>query len=279
MPGLKCWPFDMAARIVAGSLMATSRGRAIMDGNTVKRRCAMQPDPSRLLSIVGPGVLVVGVYDAPDATAFAPLVAPQPGARTCVFGFYRNWLNGETLHISRDNYGCGGAGRALCGVQTRARDEFIRFLVDDEGLKASHDLMEQWLDARPPYRPEHGHLLIGPLRPEQYDYLRTVTFYVTPDQFSLLALGAQYFSAPADPPPVIAPFGSGCGQLLSLFDDLSIPQALAGATDIAMRQHLPADLLALTVTRPMFEQLCALDERSFLYKPFWRRLTEARKAD
>jgi hypothetical protein len=241
-------------------------------------RCAMQPDPGYLLSVVGPGVPVVGVYDAPDPEAFAPLVAPQARGRECVFGFYRNWLSGQTLHITRDNFGCGGAGRALCGVQTRARDDFIRFLVDDEGLKASHDLMAQWLDSRPPYQQEHAHLLIGPLRPEQYVYLKTVTFYVTPDQFSLLALGAQYSSAPTDPPPVIAPFGSGCAQLLSLFDDLGVPQALAGATDIAMRQHLPADVLALTVTRPMFEQLCALDERSFLSKPFWQRLRTARSA-
>ncbi|RPI49690.1 MAG: hypothetical protein EHM56_11990, partial [Chloroflexi bacterium] len=148
----------------------------------------MQPDPSRLLSIMGPGAPVVGVYDAPDAGAFGPLVAPQPGGRACVFSFYQNWLNGETLHITRDNFGCGGAGRALLDVQTRARDEFIRFLVDDEGLKASHELMALWLDARPPYQPEFGHLLIGPLCPDQYGYLKTVTFYVTPDQFSLLAL-------------------------------------------------------------------------------------------
>ncbi len=30
------------------------------------------------------------------------------------------------------------------------------------------------------------------------------------------------------------------------------------------------------MTKPMFEQLCALDERSFLYKPFWKNLREAR---
>lgn len=236
----------------------------------------MQPDPGRLLSIAGPAIPVVGVYDAPDAAPFAPLVAPTPGERACVFSFYQNWLNGETLDLTHDNFGCGGAGRALFGVQTRPRDAFIRFLVDDEGLKASHELMAQWLDSRAPYEPEHEHLLIGPLHPGQYQYLKTVTFYVTPDQLSLLALGAQYFSAPTDPAPVIAPFGSGCAQLLYLFEDLGAPQAMVGATDIAMRQYLPPDLLALTVTRPMFEQLCALDEQSFLYKPFWQRLKKAR---
>ena len=236
----------------------------------------MQPDPSHLLAVIGPDIPLVGFYDAPDAAPFSPLVQPEPGQSACVFTFYGNWLAGETLHITRENYGCGGAGRALCGVETRSRESFVRFLVDDEGLKASHELMNQWLDDRLPYSQEYPNVLIGPLRPDQYAYLKTVTFYVNPDQLSMLALGAQYHSAPGDSPPVIAPFGSGCSQLASQFDDLDVPQAVIGATDIAMRQHLPQDILAFTVTKPMFEQLCALDERSFLHKPFWQRLRRAR---
>ena len=45
---------------------------------------------------------------------------------------------------------------------------------------------------------------------------------------------------------------------------------------IAMREHLPPDILALTVNKPMYRQLCELDENSFLYKPFWKRLRKAR---
>jgi hypothetical protein len=59
-------------------------------------------------------------------------------------------------------------------------------------------------------------------------------------------------------------------------NDLSKPQAVIGATDIAMRQHLPPDILAFTVTLSMFEQLCSLDEKSFLCKPFLRNLQKAR---
>jgi hypothetical protein len=243
----------------------------------IERRAEMQPDPTPLLEIIGLDIPLVGLYDAPDPEPFAPLVRPGRGEGACIFTFYQNWLKGETLHITAENYGCGGAGRALCGVETRSREDFVSFLVDEEGLKASHELMEQWLDWRRPYQQEYPNILIGPLHREQYAYLKTVTFYVNPDQYSVLALGAQYHSAPGDRPPIIAPFGSGCSQLVSLFDDLSVPQAAAGATDIAMRQHLPPDVLAFTVTRPLFEQLCALDERSFLHKPFWKRLRKARE--
>jgi hypothetical protein len=73
-------------------------------------------------------------------------------------------------------------------------------------------------------------------------------------------------------------FGSGCGQIAALLGDLGteIPKAMVGATDIAMREHLPPDILAFTVNRPMFRQLCELDEGSFLYKSFWERLRRAR---
>ena len=72
------------------------------------------------------------------------------------------------------------------------------------------------------------------------------------------------------------PFGSGCMELVVTFADLERPQAVIGATDMAMRDSLPPDLLAFTVTVPMFERLCALDPRSFLGRGFLDRLRRAR---
>jgi len=236
----------------------------------------MKSDPRNLLRIAGVETPLIGFYDAPDPAPFEPVVQPAPRSRVCVFAFYERWLEGQTLHITRERCGCRGAAHWLFGVETRSRQSFVEFLVDDEGLKSSHGLMEEWLDHSSPYRQEHPHILIGPLVAGQVGYLKTVTFFVNPDQLALLMLGAQYDSGPDDPLPVIAPFGSGCMQLVTLFEDLSIAQACLGATDIAMRHHLPPDVLAFTVTRSMFERLCALDERSFLYKPFWARLREAR---
>jgi len=233
----------------------------------------MQPSPARLLErlqIVPP---LIGFYDAPDPAPFGPLVEPGPGQ--CVFCSYKDWLAGRTLHLTRERYGCGGASGSLFGVRTRPRKEFVKFLADDEGLKASHALMEKWLDSGGGYRASNSHLLIGPLKASAWAWAKTVTFLVNPDQLSALAIGAQYRSAPDDPPPVVAPFGSGCSQLVP-FRDMCLPQASIGSTDIAMRQHLPPEILIFTVTRTMFEQLCDLGERSFLYKPFLERLKKAR---
>ena len=236
----------------------------------------IQPDASILIKIAGIKTNLVGFYDAPDPTCFEPLAIPKPDTRVCVFAFYKAWLKGETLHLTADNYGCGGAANSLFNIQTRSREDFVKFLADEEGLRASHDLVNQWLDQRKPYQPQHKNILIGPLNKDMYQYLKTVTFFVNPDQMSLLMTGAYYHSSPDDAAPVITSFGSGCMELVAAFIDLEAPQATIGATDIAMRQYLLPDILAFTVTRPMFERLCSLDQKSFLYKPFWKRLQKAR---
>ncbi len=236
----------------------------------------MQPDPTNLLKRLGLTTPLIGFYDVPNISPFEPLVRPKRGKHACIFSFYKKWLNGGTLHITRDNFGCPGCGYWLFDFATLSREDFVEFLVDDEGLKSSHGLMNQWLDYRKPYRQEYPNILIGPLRQGQYEYLKSITFYVNPDQLSLLMLGAQYNYASSGPPPVIAPFGSGCMKLVPLFKDLNNPEAIVGATDIGMRQFLPPDILAFTVTKPMFKQLCELDEKSFLYKPFWSDLRKAR---
>jgi hypothetical protein len=137
--------------------------------------------------------------------------------------------------------------------------------------------MCQWLANQPPYKRAREYVVIGPLRKEQYEYLKTITFYVNPDQLSLLITGAEYCNASNVHHPVTAVYGSGCGQLAAVFADLSMPAATIGGTDIAMRPYLPRDTLAFTVTKPMFEQLCRLDESSFLYKSFWSNVKQSRK--
>jgi len=233
-----------------------------------------QPDINHLLERMDLKIPLLGLYDAPDPAPFAPLVIPGPGK--CVFAFYEDWLLGSTLHLHKEHYGCGGCGRWMFNIETRAKEDFLEFLVDGEGLKVSRELMEKWIDASQPYRATHPHILIGPLHESQWDYLKSITFFVNPDQLSILVYGTQYFAAPDDPTPLISPFGSGCMELLP-FEDLEVPQAAIGTTDIAMRHYLPADILSVSVTRSMFQQLCNLDENSFLHKPFLQNLKKHRQ--
>jgi len=234
----------------------------------------MQPDASTILDRLSIAEPLIGFYDAPDARPFEPLVTP--GSHQCVFASFAKWRQGKTLHLTREKPGCGGGH--LFGLAARSREAMVEFLCDEEGLRADHELMNLWLDSAKSYRPAHDHLLIGPLRPDQYDYLRTVTFYVNPDQLAVLCMGASYYSRPDDLPPVLAPFGSGCMQLTTLFDDLEAPQAIIGSTDHSLRKYLEPWMLAFTVTRPMFELLCrwAADAKSSLHSEFTESLLRAR---
>ncbi len=234
----------------------------------------MQPDPAAIIDRLAVSVPLIGFYDAPDPAPFAPLVVP--GSGRCVFASFKKWQEGKTLHLTRDKHGCGGGH--LFGLERGSREELVEFLCDEEGLRADRELMNLWLDSARSYKPEHEHLLFGPLRPEQYDYLKTVTFYVNADQLAVLSMGATYYSRPDDPSPVLAPFGSGCMQFTTLFDSLDIPQAVIGATDHSVRRFLEPWMLAFTATRPMFELLCRWgdDPRSSLHSEFTESLIRAR---
>ncbi len=67
------------------------------------------PDPTALLAVIGLEEPVIGAYDVPDPTPFAPVVEPQPGTRPCVFSFFQAWRIGQTLHLTRNKTGRGGA--------------------------------------------------------------------------------------------------------------------------------------------------------------------------
>ena len=234
----------------------------------------MQPDPATIVRILSIKEPLIGIYDAPDPTPFAPLV--EPAQRECVFAARELWRQGLTLHLTRERHGCGS--RQLLGVNDRTPEQMVAFLCDKEGLKATHELMSLWLDAAKSYEPREGHFLIGPLRPSQYDCLRAVSFYVNPDQLAVLCAGAIHRHRVGDIEPVIAPFGSGCMQILSLFEDLEAPQAIIGALDQAMRKHLDPWVLTFTATKPMFQQLClwADDPRSSRHTGFLQDLLDAR---
>jgi len=235
----------------------------------------VQPDYSTITDRLAITEPVIGLYDAPDPAPFEPLM--KTGGRHCVFASLGSWRKGRTLHLTRDNNPqCGGSH--LVGAEARSREQTVDFLCGQEGLRATPTLMNLWLDSLGRFEPVHDHLLIGPLRPSQYQYLRTATFYVNPDQLSVLCAGASYLSRPDNGPPVIVPYGAGCMLLAALFDDLEKPQALIGATDHAMRKHLEPCMLAFTATKLMFEQLSqwAADPRSSLHSGFLSDLMRAR---
>jgi hypothetical protein len=246
----------------------------------------VNPDPKELLEIAGIKTPVIGFYDVADTEPFKPFTKPK----RCFFSAYKQWCKGESICISKGGGGCQGGGYWIGGVlpgwvvnsmdvSISPHQAFAKGLNEREGFKSSDELMGQWFENLKPYTVENGYVVIGPIKDHQYDNIKTVTFYVNPDQLSLLLLGAEYNNSSIANNPVTVAFGSGCGQMAALLGDLNteIPKAVIGAIDIAMRENFPPDILAFTVNKPMYKQLCELDEKSFLYKHFWRNLKKARE--
>ena len=232
--------------------------------------------PATLVEKLGLSTPLLGLYDLPADHEVENSVSPPPGTRVCTFAFYGQWLKGKHLLLSEDCFGCGGAAFALFQKETRPREAFLDFLVEEEGLMASRERMNEWIERPKAFKSEHGRISIGPLRDTLAPWLRSVTFFVTPDQLGALVYGRAYFQQPGDPPAsIVAPFGSGCAQMIQCFERLDQPEAVIGS-DLAMRKYLPESLMAVSVTLPFFEQLCQLGEESFLYKQFWAELQELR---
>ncbi len=242
-----------------------------------KNESVIQPNPNTIIREMNLEIPLLGFYDAPNPSPFEPLIRTKPGTRICIFAYYKRWLRGDTLHLTKENHGgCAGCGNWLFNVMTRSYEDYIKLLWEISGIRSSRELTEQWFNSQKRYSPEYPNIFIGPLKPDQYKYLKSVTFFINPDQLSMLIAGARYERTSSSLSPIITPFGSGCAQLATLFDDLNEPQAIIGATDIAMRHFLPPDVLAFTVTRSLFEQICKLDEKSFLYKGNTNNLKKVR---
>ncbi len=229
---------------------------------------------TELLEAIGVCENPICVYDAPCSSEFQPVSK----LKRCIFQHYEDWQNGWHAALSKTVKCCPGCGHWLLGMDTfPSREVFAKFLAVKEGLFESCELAEELLTVRKRYHPENDCLYIGPEVSGMEEFLKTVSFFVTADQLSFLSLGATYHASPSDTGPILAPFGSGCGQMLAMFPDVHMPLAIIGATDIAMRSYIPAEKLMFTVTRPMLERLLSIDpEQSFLGKSFSAKLKKAR---
>jgi Uncharacterised ArCR, COG2043 len=220
---------------------------------------------------------LIGVYDAPPSAAFAPLVETE--GTLCCFAHYARWMKGETLVLSRGGAGCQGAYRAL-GLGDGYPPHMAHFLTDGvgapkgEGLKATPEIAQAYLDRARPIDASSGYVLIGPLRLDQWDALRGVTFFVDPDRLGAVMTLAGYWSADD---VVSAPFGSGCSLLWRALNEDGRDRAVLGATDIAMRRHVPPDILTLSVTPQRFEQMVSFPDGAFLDRPWWNDLMDSRE--
>ncbi|MBI5487162.1 MAG: DUF169 domain-containing protein [Deltaproteobacteria bacterium] len=221
---------------------------------------------------------LIAVYDAAPGPDFEPLV--RATARACCFAYWPRWVKGETLAIERGDdsftqptHGCPGAQRAFGLARGGYPPYMAHFLTDGvgapsgEGLKATPELAQAYLErSRPPVL-RGDSVLLGPLRAERWDAVRSVTFFADPDRLSALMTLAAFWSS--EPDEIVATFSSGCGLMLRELEQQPRDRAVLGATDIAMRKYIPRELLALSVSPARFEKMLGVPDGVFLDKEWW----------
>lgn len=212
----------------------------------------------------------IAVYDSSPDTEFAPIAKPKQ----CIYDSIYDWFDGNYSIISKDCITCPGAAYQMLGMQMMRREQLVEFLYKQEGLKASRELLNDWLDKHKPYIPKNGRLVIGPINEEHYDDIISISFFVNPDQLSVLITAANYNTSELE--VVTAPFGSSCSLLVAPFANLNVKKTVIGCTDAAMRKYIPKDMLCITTSKPAFEDICSITEEGFLTKAFTRNLKEAR---
>jgi hypothetical protein len=144
-----------------------------------------------------------------------------------------------------------------------------------EGLKATPGLAQEFLDHAKAPVPSGDHVLIGPLKLNHWDKIRTITFLVDPDRLSGLMTLAAYWSS--NPNEIAAPFSSGCGLMWREMINFDRDRAVIGCTDLAMRKYLPPEILCLSVSPTRFEKMVNYPDDAFLNKEWWNDLMNSRK--
>ena len=219
---------------------------------------------------------LIAVYDAAPSDTFEPLI--EVTGRTCCFVYYKKWLDGHTVVI-RTSGGCPGSHRAF-GLEKDYPEYMAHFLTDGEGapmgegLKASPELAQEFLDKATPPEVSGDTVLVGPLKLDQWPAVRSVTFLVDADRLAGVMTLAGFWSGHD---VVTAPFSSGCGMLWRSLSQAEGDPAVIGCTDMAMRKYVPPEVLSLSVSPTRFEQMLTFPDDAFLFKSWWNTLMDSRQ--
>lgn len=240
---------------------------------------------TRLCDVLRLETPIVALYDCGPWPGLSALVETR--GRACCFAYYARWTAGETLVVRRgdDSFtqprnGCPGLQRAL-GFAEAYPTWMANFLTDGgngapmgEGLKASPELAQEFLDRAARPRPSGDTMLMGPLDVGHWADVRTVTFFADADRLAALMTLASFWSGRDD--EIAAPFSSGCGLMWRELHNQDRDRAILGCTDIAMRRYLPREILSLTVSPARFERMLSFPDAAFLKREWWGELLRSR---
>ena len=271
---------------------------------------------SKIADAIGLKTQPVALVWADDAPQGA--LCFKPGHWGCVMGMFAAAATKSRVGVfSRQTYGCWGGGVGMgfencyekfpggipgfCSFladgnnKTEAGREVGKQLAAWGGRRMTDDFLlgerylknpeatRRYLSALPIRDIPAPYVVVEPLKLAELEKqdIKSITFFVDPDQLSALVILANYEEP--DKENVTLPWGAGCQQIgIFAYRELERehPRAVVGLTDISARQAVRPSLgnhvMSFTAPWPMFLKLEANVENSFLQRETWQLLRRAR---
>ena len=221
------------------------------------------------------------VFCYSDDEEYAGNLRPVEGF-TCMIGQLAPVIRkGQTLSFTQETFGCFGGVR-YSGFPSEYNPDFKYFLscgipgkLEGERYKKTPELAEQYVKDMP-VPPAEGKYIVF----KRWDKLgegdepQAVVFFASPDVISGLFTLANF--AVRGPQAVIAPFGSGCGSIISYplaERDRDEPRAVLGMFDVSARPFVKKGVLSFAVPMKKFAQMVEDMDESFLITGSWEKVS------
>ena len=207
-----------------------------------------------------------------------PGFQPKPETRRCLIAVLSRARRGETVFFDRDTTGCPGGSTYLGFCEARPEiDQFVSTGIpgkmEGEHYKESPELVRAFREAHPPLPAPARYAVFTPVSALVEGQVPLVILcFASPDELAGLVGLAGYARADDS---ILAPFGSGCGVLISraLYEAKNPqPRGVLGMFDPSARPYVQADELSFSAPLALWEEMLDNAEESFLQTKTWATL-------
>jgi len=233
---------------------------------------------SRFRETLGLRESPLGIYytnDKPEG------VTPKEGISGCMVGLLQNARKkGKTVYFDRSHFGCPG-GAYYMGFFESPRPNIEYFLscgipgeLEGERYIKTPERAREYFSKMIPRRAPATYCVFKPIDqlwegPEP----EVVAFFSPPDILSGLFTLINYAMERTD--AVYAPFGSGCGTILTYplkEAGKEQPHAILGMFDVSARPMVEKDALTIAMPYSLFLKLLENVSGSFLQTESWKKV-------
>ena len=208
-------------------------------------------------------------------------ITAKTGIHMCMIGLLQNARKkGETVYFDKDHFGCPG-GAYYMGFRESPMPNIEYFLscgipgqMDGERYVKTPELARKYFGIMKPRSSPATYCVFKPIEQFQIGMEpEVVAFFAPPDILSGLFTLTNYALERTD--AVYAPFGSGCGTILTYPLKEAVkeqPRAILGMFDVSARPMVGKDILTLSMPFSVFLKLLENVSGSFLQTESWKKV-------